>query len=750
MVLKLAEEIPRIEAKFSNKEVFNHVEKFDSYVSTSKRHSLYHEELCLMSSYNKLADSHQLQCQIHFNVKADWSTVSVKNYRGWLVDYFRIYDHADKNRAVLLNSSTKQIYSARQFYAYICSLARQIPSTDQLQHDVQLCFVRGIHHAIAQSVFQLYEGLTSGQNSGSKFLHQVEWSAFLKDAFTLDEKFGYKPVNEKENPIIESKVNSVSNRSSYYPTSAHLQNLAALDGYDPAYRTGALRGRPEVAQWLLDNNVCLFHRILLLDCKRAGLPHSRYNFFDSTLSDSSFLLGKSEKDPFKLVRGSLDSKLKNKVIPVPINKISSFTFQQNDYGSYTLDPKLFQSILLQLNFTPKVDLFADPSNKKVFHYFTRTLTANCTESNGFLGVNSYNFTWNKFKNVYANPVFKDIELVLHKVCLDNVEKCLLIFPQLPIGNPIRTKLELYSICKPLLLPDSKNIWKPKYANKSHAKPPWRIAAYLLSGRRNRFGTSFTQYTELPFPGEEHTASFSENYQPNIKTLNTQHVQTIHTANILDSNPTVTDKKLHTTLGEGDSLQKLSSPKRNENIKLVPKSKIVFFKESYSTIASKALTNSCTKNPAPLLLSKQFTPASLTLPNKHVPPSFPRVPNSNSRTAKKPNTTLGGEDSRKKLSPPKRETSLPNQPTLIFKNKNFSLADSQLKVLTTTKSFCGLSSAKLSSNALSLSQFSPQQHVSHRRVISPTTAPATSFSPIQPPISQPAIAKKTLTTLGGED
>ncbi|KAJ3199937.1 hypothetical protein HK099_002953, partial [Clydaea vesicula] len=61
MVFDLSAVIPKINSKFTNNEVFNHLEHFDTYINTAKEHSLYHDRLCLMSSYNKLAEIHQTQ-----------------------------------------------------------------------------------------------------------------------------------------------------------------------------------------------------------------------------------------------------------------------------------------------------------------------------------------------------------------------------------------------------------------------------------------------------------------------------------------------------------------------------------------------------------------------------------------------------------------------------------------------------------------------------------------------------------------
>ncbi|KAJ3374863.1 hypothetical protein HDU92_000863, partial [Lobulomyces angularis] len=97
------------------------MEQFDTYITTAKENSLYHDQLCVMSSFNKLAESYQIQCKLHFDVKSDWIKVKVPKYREWLEDYFKVYEAADTYRAILLNSSTKQTQFS-QFYAYLCTL----------------------------------------------------------------------------------------------------------------------------------------------------------------------------------------------------------------------------------------------------------------------------------------------------------------------------------------------------------------------------------------------------------------------------------------------------------------------------------------------------------------------------------------------------------------------------------------------------------------------------------------------------
>ncbi|KAJ3375213.1 hypothetical protein HDU92_000769 [Lobulomyces angularis] len=192
MVFELAKVIPEITSSYTNNEVFNHLEHFDTYITTAKENSLYHDQLCVMSSFNKLAESHQIQCKLHFDVKSDWTKVKVPKYREWLDDYFKVYEAADTYRAILLNSSTKQTQSASQFYAYLCSLARQIEDSPQLQHNLQQCFVRGIHPEISLPVDQLYQRFTIGQKKRVQFLEKEDWNAFLYEVYRMDERYGFK------------------------------------------------------------------------------------------------------------------------------------------------------------------------------------------------------------------------------------------------------------------------------------------------------------------------------------------------------------------------------------------------------------------------------------------------------------------------------------------------------------------------------------------------------------------------------
>ncbi|KAJ3202016.1 hypothetical protein HK099_002022 [Clydaea vesicula] len=237
MVDNLAEKIPFIETKFKTIDVFIHLEKFDRYITTATNYDCYHDELCLMASYDKLADVHQVQCQLHFDVTSDWSMIQVPAYRSWLVSYFRIYENADKCRKTLMSETTVQTRSAEEFHAYLSSLKRQVPASNQLNHDFQLCFVNGIHPDIALPIHQNYNKLTRTQQPDARFLPQEEWAAFLTEVFDLDNKFGHGLQQKKlaKRKFTSSKLSSVivPPTSAMYPTRIHLQHLEALDGYDP-------------------------------------------------------------------------------------------------------------------------------------------------------------------------------------------------------------------------------------------------------------------------------------------------------------------------------------------------------------------------------------------------------------------------------------------------------------------------------------------------------------------------------------
>ncbi|KAJ3374629.1 hypothetical protein HDU92_000879, partial [Lobulomyces angularis] len=347
----------------------------------------------------------------------------------------------------------------------------------------------------------------------------------------------------------------------------------------------------------------------------------------------------------------------NKVLPTSSKiksfPISSLKFQNDDYGSYSLNPDIFHKLIEEFNFQPKVDLFADPTNKKVFHYFAKAQTSTCKASNGFLGVDAFNFNWSKFNKVYANPVFKDIEKVLLKLYSDNVQTCLLIFPQLPFGNSTRRKLELLSICKPFLLPDSATLWTPKYTNKSHIKPPWRVAAYLINGKRNNLGTSFTQYKELLLSNntkiiQPTPTSLSASANSTVSAIFNKCTKTKILQSAVPYNNAVTAKKPNTTLGEEDSIIKLSSPKRDDKIKTFPLLKSFVLKDSYSTVVAKFKPSLQTPEAVSINRSKAAV-SSLAAPATKTSKSVKIIPlGCPLRTAKKLNTTLGGEDSLKKL------------------------------------------------------------------------------------------------------
>ncbi|KAJ3376520.1 hypothetical protein HDU92_000231, partial [Lobulomyces angularis] len=563
----------------------------------------------------------------------------------------------------------------------------------------------------------------------------------------MDERYGFKKhksVAERRKFVASPQINAVA--SSRYPTSEHLRNLERLTGYDPVFRSGVLRGRPDVAQWLIDNNVCLFHRILLSDCDAAGLSHSRYDFINATASNLSSFQGtiESSKNLDSLVSSSI-----NKVVPSPLNKTFSsgvpFTFQNDDYGNYSLNPDIFNSLLTEFNFQPKVDLFADPCNKKVFHFYSRIQTSLCHESNGFLGVNAFNFSWSKFHNVYANPVFKDIEKVLNKLQSDNVEKCLLIFPKLAFGNEIRRKLELHSICKPFLLPDSHILWKPKFLNKSHTKPPWRVAAYLIQGKRNHFGTSFTQYKELLFPKVNTITNLPHVPAPFTTIPAIPNLPEKSSTSSISAQNTATAKKLHTTLGEEDSIIKLSSPKRDDKLKTFPSLKSFVLKDSYSTVVAKFKPSLQTPEAVSINRSKAAV-SSLAAPATKTSKSVKIIPlGCPLRTAKKLNTTLGGEDSLKKLSPPKREKPITVFSKLKSNLKKFFLADSSLPVTITN------SPAKRIHTSQPAQPFSTSFSSKFPiKVVLPDSSLTVTFRPMQTAKLLSVTAKKTFTTLGGED
>ncbi|KAJ3380137.1 hypothetical protein HDU92_006165, partial [Lobulomyces angularis] len=124
----------------------------------------------------------------------------------------------------------------------------------------------------------------------------------------------------------------------------------------------------------------------------------------------------------------------------------------------------------EFHFEPQVDLFADHDNKKVFHYYSKKISSQCSERNGFLGENAFDHSWKKFRKVYAYPVFRDIRKLLYKLRQDRVRECVVIFPLLSIQNAVRRKLEMLSVSKPLLLPHSPSLWSPKTPNKHHSSP----------------------------------------------------------------------------------------------------------------------------------------------------------------------------------------------------------------------------------------------------------------------------------------
>ncbi|KAJ3199705.1 hypothetical protein HK099_003044, partial [Clydaea vesicula] len=186
----MADAIPVISAQFSRGEVFSHLEAFDTFVTTSKLYGLFQDTFAIMTSFNKLASSHQIQCRITFKVSDDWSVVKQHAYRAWLIQFFRVYEQADLQREKLLSSFTKQISSAQQFYAYLCSLTQGIPHSDQLQHDLQWAFIRGVHPAISQMVQSHYDDLCGDQQTNNRFLNNVQWNKVLHKAYTLDATHG--------------------------------------------------------------------------------------------------------------------------------------------------------------------------------------------------------------------------------------------------------------------------------------------------------------------------------------------------------------------------------------------------------------------------------------------------------------------------------------------------------------------------------------------------------------------------------
>ncbi|KAJ3218772.1 hypothetical protein HK099_004937 [Clydaea vesicula] len=194
----------------------------------------------------------------------DWTKVKVPKYREWLEDYFKVYEAADTYRAILLKSSTKQTQSASQFYAYLFTTAATRFITILRTWHSSLSFPA--LRSIVQTFYQWPEEKSTilekrtGMGSYTKF---TEWMR------AVNRKFVARP-----------QTNAVA--SSRYPTSEHLKNLGRLTRYDPVFRSGVLSSRHDAAQWLIDNNVCLFHRILLSDCDAAGLAHSRYDFISAT------------------------------------------------------------------------------------------------------------------------------------------------------------------------------------------------------------------------------------------------------------------------------------------------------------------------------------------------------------------------------------------------------------------------------------------------------------------------------------
>ncbi|KAJ3211153.1 hypothetical protein HK099_008084, partial [Clydaea vesicula] len=101
----------------------------------------------------------------------------------------KLYANVDQVRATFLNINFKQTKSARKFYVYLCSLARQLAADDQLQHDLQAAFVRGIHANISLMVHSTYENLTRNQTPLVKFLSLKDWNRFLNEVYIMDDKF---------------------------------------------------------------------------------------------------------------------------------------------------------------------------------------------------------------------------------------------------------------------------------------------------------------------------------------------------------------------------------------------------------------------------------------------------------------------------------------------------------------------------------------------------------------------------------
>ncbi|KAJ3382466.1 hypothetical protein HDU92_004760 [Lobulomyces angularis] len=89
----------------------------------------------------------------------------------------KLYANVDQVRATFLNVNFKQTKAARKFYVYFCSLARQLAADDQLQHDLQAAFVRGIHANISLMVHSTYENLTRNQTPLVKFLSLMDWNS---------------------------------------------------------------------------------------------------------------------------------------------------------------------------------------------------------------------------------------------------------------------------------------------------------------------------------------------------------------------------------------------------------------------------------------------------------------------------------------------------------------------------------------------------------------------------------------------
>ena len=151
---------------------------------------------------------------------------------------------------------------------------------------------------------------------------------------------------------------------------------------------------------------------------------------------------------------------------------------KKDKGDYTLDRKLFQTILhhFQDYINPKVDMFASPGNNQLPKFVSRYPHWQAME------VNSLKCPLNQISDCYANPPWKVIGPWLHRLRENKNVRCLMITPFWVSSSwwPLLLKLRVKD-CPIMLIPPFQGMFRNCWGELM-PPPHWHLACTVLSGK----------------------------------------------------------------------------------------------------------------------------------------------------------------------------------------------------------------------------------------------------------------------------